>query len=184
MYVLTPISNKINPMQQHIKRLIIKRKKDFSFMGYGEHNYIIYNLWSQEVKQQKNTKQIKDGSWHFLLFLQRKQDNSPPFLCFFHTPKKSQPLNYSFLSYKTRFLPHPKTNPFLLFLGGFYSQMRGLQGAASRVFWQLVCKWGGCLGGCSCRKQGEEKGESDGQVGWWEFAWEKKGESDGRGGWL
>ena len=43
--------------------------------------------------------------------------------------------------------------------------MRGLKGAASRVFWQLICKWGGCLGGCSCRKHGEEKGESDGQVG-------------------
>ena len=75
------------------------------------------------------------------------------------------------------FLNEP--NPFFLFLGGFYSQGRSLQGAAS-----MVSKWGGCLGGCSCRKQGEEKGESDGQVGWWEFAWEKKGESDGRGGWL
>ena len=56
------------------------------------------------------------------------------------------------------FLNEP--NLFLLFLGGFYSQGRSLQGAAS-----MVSKWGGCLGGCSCRKQGEEKGESDGQVG-------------------
>ena len=71
-------------------------------------------------------------------------------------PKKRLPL-LSFLL--------PLANPFLLFLGGFYSQRKGLQGAASRVFWQLVCKWGGCLGGCSCRKQGEEKEESDGQVG-------------------
>ena len=38
------------------------------------------------------------------------------------------------------------TNLFLLFLGGFYSQRRGLQGAASRVFRQLVCKWVGVYG--------------------------------------
>ena len=37
--------------------------------------------------------------------------------------------------------------------------MRGPQRAASRVFRQLVCKWGGCLGGCSCMKQGEERGK-------------------------
>ena len=43
-------------------------------MGYGEHNYIIYNLWSQEVKQQKNTKETKDGSQPFLPFLQQNKD--------------------------------------------------------------------------------------------------------------
>ena len=43
-------------------------------MGYGEHNYIIYNLWSQEVKQQKNTKKTKDGSQPFLPFLQQNKD--------------------------------------------------------------------------------------------------------------
>ena len=90
----------------------------------------------------------------------------------------------SFHTFFLAFVYSKMTNPFLLFLGGFYSQGRGLKGAASKVFRQLVCKWGGCLGGCSCMKQGEEKKESDGQVGWWEFAWEKKGESDGRGGWL
>ena len=43
-------------------------------MGYGEHHYIIYNLWSQEVKQQKKTKQAKDGSRHFLPFLQQNKN--------------------------------------------------------------------------------------------------------------
>ena len=69
-------------------------------------------------------------------------------------------LFFSFLFPLANLFSHPKTNLFLLFLGGFYSQGRSLQGAAS-----MVSKWGGCLGGCSCRKQGEEKGESDGQVG-------------------
>ena len=41
-------------------------------MVYGEHNYIIYNIWSQEVKQQKNTKQIKDGSRHFILLFYKE----------------------------------------------------------------------------------------------------------------
>ena len=53
-------------------------------------------------------------------------------------------LSFLLLLVNLFFLNEP--NPFLLFLRGFYSQGRSLQGAASR-------------------KQGEEKGENDGQVG-------------------
>ena len=95
--------------------------------------------------------------------------------------EKKLPLLSFLLLLAHLFFTQPMTNPFLLFLGGFYSQRRGLQGAASRVFWQLVCKWGGCLGGCSCRKQGEEKGKVMGKWGDGSLHGRRKGKVMGEG---
>ena len=39
------------------------REENFSLMECGEHSYIMDNLWSQKVSQQKNTKQINGNDF-------------------------------------------------------------------------------------------------------------------------
>ena len=73
------------------------------------------------------------------------------------------------------------TNPFLLFLGGFYSQRRGLKGAASRVFWRLVCKWGRCFGGWFAGNKERKKGKVMGKWGDGSLHGRRKGKVMGEG---
>ena len=86
-------------------------------------------LLSYELPSKKNT---------LSLFQQNKKRNPPSFdvSATNQQTKKKLPL-LSFLLPFAHLFTHPKTNPFLLFLGGFYSQGRGLQGATSRDGWTV-----------------------------------------------
>ena len=137
MYVLTPISNKINPIQQHKKNSLSREKKDFSFMGYGEHNYIIYNLWSQEVKQQKNTKETKDGSQPFLPFFQQNKDKILTLFALsaaHQETKKSFPLLSFLLPLVNLFFPTKWPTLFFSFLMAFIAKRRVFKGLPAGCF--------------------------------------------------
>ena len=128
MYVLTPISNKINPMQQHKKKSSLSRGKKI-FHSWDMVN-IITSFTTFEAKRSNNKRtpnKPKMAHDTFFLFFNKTKTKSSLFLHSWQPTNKPKKASLALFSppFSQPFFFHQMTNPFLLFLGGFYSQRRG-----------------------------------------------------------